>query len=56
MMDSDCISGDYCDGTHQCQPQKQAGDPCQANDQCASLICSITGSVCCAVSDLLCAL
>jgi hypothetical protein len=53
-MDGDCISGDYCDGTHQCVPQKQAGQPCQANDQCASLICGVVGGVCCDPTDITC--
>jgi hypothetical protein len=47
MMRSDCISGDYCDDTHHCQPQKAVGDMCQTNDQCATLVCSMTTSLCC---------
>jgi hypothetical protein len=40
--DSECIYS-YCDATSQtCKPQRYAGTPCSANDQCLSNSCNTT--------------
>jgi len=43
--DSDCISGDYCDGTGACVPKKADGLSCGGSNQCGSGSCA--DGVCC---------
>jgi hypothetical protein len=39
-----CQRGLYCTGlSGSCQPQKQLGEPCSKNEECASLLCTDAG-------------
>src|SRR5438874_8262307 len=43
--DSDCISGDYCNGSSQCVAKKADGLACGASNQCVNGSCA--DGVCC---------
>src|SRR5262249_59737112 len=43
--DSDCVAGDYCDGTGACVPKKADGLACGASNQCSNGNC--VDGVCC---------